>query len=106
MTHEVQGRMLLREWFAWWEAIPKLDAEARIGDYNILLLGSPGWDGINREERLRTLFDQAYGHGVAPQANDGGPTPQDDVHQQMRKAYFLMSTAFGPAVVARGQSLN
>jgi hypothetical protein len=61
MTHEVQGRMLLREWFAWWDAIPRIDAEQRIGDYNTLLLGSPGWIGVDREERLKTLFEQAYG---------------------------------------------
>jgi len=104
MTHEVQGRMLLREWFAWWDAIPRIDAEARLGDYNIMLLGTSGWEIKDRPQRLESLIRQAYGELAAENSR---PTeteaPDQAVHQQMRSAYMWLSQHFGQSVIARGR---
>jgi hypothetical protein len=110
MTHEVQGRMLLREWFAWWEAIARLAAERSIAEYQTLLLGTSGWDVPDRADRLRGLYSVAYGVDVpaaqsAASATDeqgNGHAGGDNVHQQMRKAYEMLTRAYGPAIIRAG----
>jgi len=110
MTHEVQGRMLLREWFAWWDAIPKIDAEQRIGDYNTMLLGDSGWIGVDREDKLRVLFERAYGDfsEKAGQELDGhvlDPEEAEQFRRQSRSVFGWMLGAYGGGVMySQGQT--
>jgi len=111
MTFEVQGRMLLREWFAWWDAMGQIDAEQRLGDYNTLLLGSPGWLGVDREDRIRALYERAYPIPQRDSAPDTRAEGELDLaeanqfRQHSRNVFGWMLSAYGGGVMySQGQT--
>lgn len=62
--------MLLKEWWAWWEALRALHAQEMLDQRRVLLVSDAGWQ-LDRETEIKQWIESAEGAS-------GWRTPRDD----------------------------
>lgn len=53
--------MLLREWFAWYRAMPAIEAQEQESFVQAAMLADSGWQYEHRQEDLQNLHQRALG---------------------------------------------
>lgn len=96
--------MLLKEWWAWWDALRALHAQEMLDQRRVLVVADSGWQ-LDRDEEIkqwRTLAEGATGWRYP---EEGVPAEQRDAGREVRGLFtWLRGKFWGDHTRAQGFS--